>query len=123
MREGPEGHRTYDESAKRELIERCLEGKESIAKVSRAYGINANVLHNWIGRHRKEGGEIKSEGQMVASPTASAFIPVMTVPPKSDTRTLAIRFGNGIQADLAELSREDVLAILTVLSCSASTRP
>jgi transposase-like protein len=49
---GVDGHRIFDGTAKRELIERCLEGGTSIAKMAQAYGVNANQLHNWIGLYR-----------------------------------------------------------------------
>ena len=123
VRRGADGHRTYDESAKRELIERCLEREISVAKMAQAYGVNANQLHNWIALYRKAGRELSAREPVADRPAMSAFIPVVPVPTEKSTGLrLAIRFGNGVQADLAELSREDVLAILPMLSCSASIR-
>jgi transposase-like protein len=123
VRRGVDGHRTFDETAKRELIERCLESGTSIAKMAQAYGVNANQLHNWIGLYRKDRREPSAHQSIAAEPTLPSFIPVVAAPmEKSAGLRLAIRFDNGVQADLAELSREDVLAILPVLSCSASTR-
>lgn len=123
VRQGVDGHRTYDESAKRELIERCLGRGTSIAKMAQAYGVNANQLHNWIALYRKGRGEPPAHEPVADGSAMSAFIPVVTAPvEKSAGLRLAIRFGNGVQADLAELSREDVLAILPMLSCSASIR-
>lgn len=48
VRRGVGGNCTYDESAQRELIEACLHGGHSVAKVARAYDLNANQLHNRI---------------------------------------------------------------------------
>jgi transposase-like protein len=121
VRRGVDGHRTYDESAKRELIERCLERGTSIAKMAQAYGVNANQLHNWIALYRKGRCELPAREPLADGPALSAFIPVVAAPAeKSAGLKLTIRFGNGVQADLTELSREDVLAILPTLPCSAS---
>ena len=124
VRLGVDGRRTYDESAKRELIELCLEKGMSIAKMAQAYGVNANQLHNWLGLYRKDRYNLPAPGKSGADePAVSAFIPVVAAgEERSAGLKLAIRFGNGTQADFAGLSREDVLAILPVLSCSASTR-
>ena len=56
VRRGTSGNRTYEEGAKRELIELCESGTVSITQVALAYGINPNQLHNWIALRRKEGG-------------------------------------------------------------------
>jgi transposase-like protein len=91
--------------------------------MAQAYGVNANQLHNWIARYRKAGCELPALESVADRPAMSAFIPVVAAPvEKSAGLKLAIRFGNGVQADLAELSRDDVLAILPMLSCSASIR-
>ena len=55
VRRGANGNCTYDEGAKRALIELCRSGTVSVAKVALTYGINPNLLHNWIALHRKEG--------------------------------------------------------------------
>ncbi len=125
VRRGASGNRTYDEGAKRELIELCESGTVSITKVALAYGINPNQLHNWIALRRKEGvGRLST-----ALHEPSAFIPVLTspTPPESEPQEmrLDITLGNGIRADLRGLSRDDVCALLPVLAglpCSASTR-
>ncbi len=55
VRRGASGNCTYDEGAKRELIALCHSGTVSVAKVALTYGINPNLLHNWIAVNRKEG--------------------------------------------------------------------
>lgn len=131
VRRGISGNCTYDEGAKRELIALCQSGTVSVAKVALTYGINPNLLHNWIALTRKEGvGKLSA---LVNEPSACApatFIPVVTTPRQQATPArmelrLDITLDNGIQADLRCLSRDDVLALLPVLAglpCSASTR-
>lgn len=53
VRRGARGNCTYDEGAKRELIELCQSGEVSVAKVALTYGINPNLLHNWITLNRR----------------------------------------------------------------------
>lgn len=128
VRRGLDGKCTYDESAKRELIEICLRRGTSIARVARDYGLNANQLHNWVGLYRKEQGSLLTSAETeTRREIGSAFIPVVatTMPGLPGELRLDITLDNGIQADLRCLSRDDVVAILSVLAalpCSASTR-
>jgi transposase len=130
VRRGAGGNCTYDEGAKRELIELCQSGTVSVAKVALTYGINPNLLHNWITLYRKEGvGKLPAPSRETSACAPTSFIPVVTTPiqqaagPKE--LRLDITLDNGIQADLCGLSRDDVLALLPVLAglpCSVSTR-
>lgn len=118
---------TYDEEAKRQLVEACLVSGASVAKIAREHGINANLLHTWISLYRKERrGAIVAGSPVEREALSTAFVPVMTTAPElSRELKLDITLDNGIQADLRCLSREDVLALLPVLAtlpCSASTR-
>lgn len=128
VRRGAGGNCTYDEAAKRELIEACLRGGGSVAQVARAYGLNANQLHNWIALYRKErAGASLARSAAMAVGAPSAFIPVVTMPRPVEAHEygLHITLANGIRADLSHLHREDVAALLAELSrlpCSASTR-
>ncbi len=130
VRRGTSGNCTYDEGAKRELIELCQSGTVSVAKVALTYGINPNLLHNWITRYRKEGvGNLPAPLRETSESAARSFIPVVTTPipqaAKPRELRLDITLDNGIQADLRGLSRDDVLALLPVLAglpCSVSTR-
>lgn len=54
VRRGANGNCTYDESAKRELIELGQSGVASVAKVALSYGVNPTQLHNWIALYREE---------------------------------------------------------------------
>lgn len=129
VRRGPSGNCTYDEGAKRELVGLCERGGVSVAKVALTYGINPNLLHNWITLHRKEGaGRLPAPLREASACAPPSFIPVVTPlaqPVVPGGLRLDITLDNGIQADLRCLSRDDVLAILPVLAglpCSASTR-
>jgi transposase len=130
VRRGAGGNCTYDEGAKRELIALCQSGTVSVAKVALTYGINPNLLHNWITRYRKEGmGNLPAPSHETSACAPTSFIPVVTtpIPPAAEPRELRldITLNNGIQADLRGLSRDDVLALLPVLAglpCSASTQ-
>ena len=130
VRRGTSGNCTYDEGAKRELIELCRSGTVSVAKVALTYGINPNLLHNWIALYRKEGmGKLPAPLPEASACAPTSFIPVVTtpIPPVAGPRELRldITLDNGIQADLRGLSRDDVLALLPVLAglpCSVSTR-
>ncbi len=129
IRRGIGGRGIYDDGAKRDLIERCLSGGESVARMARAYGVNANQLHNWIALYRKQTGQLLplATREMVRE-SGPAFIPVVTVKsnetPEPAEIKLDITLTNGVRAELGRLNLKEVLAILPVLSglpCSAST--
>jgi transposase len=130
VRRGTSGNCTYDEGAKRELIELCQSGTVSVAKVALTYGINPNLLHNWIALYRKEGvGKLPAPLRETSACAPTSFIPVITTPIQQAAGPrelrLDITLDNGIQADLRGLSRDDVLALLPALAglpCSVSTR-
>lgn len=128
VRRGARGNCTYDESAKRELIELGQSGVASVAKVAQTYGVNPNQLHNWISLYREERASSSAARLRGALESQSSpFIPVVAAPivPATQEIKLDITFANGIQADLGGLSREDVLILLPTLAslpCSASTR-
>ncbi len=128
VRRGVGGNCTYDEGAKRELIEACLRGGHSIAKVARAYGLNANQLHNWIALYRKtHGRRVPTRPANSAVVTPPAFIPVVTMPSPSGAHELRLRItlANGVRVDLSSVRRDDIPSLLSELSglpCSASTR-
>lgn len=128
VRRGTGGNCTYDEGARQELIEACLRGDHSVAKVARAYGLNANQLHNWIALYRKaRAGTPIARSATVCADAPSPFIPVVTMPVAAEAPELRLHLvlANGIRAELSPLCREDVAALLADLSrlpCSASTQ-
>lgn len=128
VRRGANGNCTYDESAKRELIELGQSGVASVAKVAQTYGVNPNQLHNWIALYRNERAcnpfaRLREAPESRSSP----FIPVVSAPiiPVPQEIKLDMTLANGIQAVLSGLSRDDVLVLLPMLAslpCSASIR-
>lgn len=128
VRRGVSGNCTYDESAKRELIELGQSGVASVAKVALTYGVNPNQLHNWIALYRKE----RADSQLARLRKApesqlSPFIAVVSAPiiPAPQEIKLDITLVNGVQTSLCGLSRDDILNLLPMLAglpCSASTR-
>jgi transposase len=44
-----DGRCLYDKAAKRELVRRALEPGVSLAALALAHGLNANLLHKWVG--------------------------------------------------------------------------
>lgn len=127
------GRCSYDEDAKRELIEACLQPGASVAKLAREHGVNANLVHTWISLYRKERNRSLLAAEAPPGNIAgvtSVFMPIVTTPaavsvPEVRDLRLDITLDNGVQADLRCLSRDDVLAILPVLAslpCSVSTR-
>lgn len=130
VRRGARGNCTYDEGAKRELIELCRSGTVSVAKVALTYGINPNLLHKWIALYQQErSGKLPAPLGETSARVLTPFIPVVTAPIQqvAEPRELRldITLDNGIQADLRGLNRDDVFALLPVLAglpCSASTR-
>jgi transposase len=130
VRRGARGNCTYDEGAKRQLIALCQSGTVSVSKVALTYGINPNLLHNWIALNRQESvGRLPAPAHDTLVCTPAPFIPVVTTPMYEATSApkdlrLDITLDNGVQVDLRGLNREDVLAILPVvagLPCSTST--
>lgn len=52
VRRGAGGNCTYDESAKRELIDVCLRGGHSVAQVARTYGLNLKTAVSRFQEHQ-----------------------------------------------------------------------
>jgi transposase len=128
VRRGATGHCTYDEVAKRELIELCRSGVASVAKVALAYGVNPNQLHNWMALHRN-GCADRSVARLQEDRRhqPSVFVPVISAPvaPMPQDIKIDITLANGIRADIRCLTRDDLLVLLPALAslpCSASLR-
>src|SRR6185295_7924250 len=78
-----DGRSIYDPQAKAELIELCRSGEESMAKLARACGVNANQLNSWVRQRERalaEGSRAASGSEIVEVP-ASAFVPVQIEAP------------------------------------------
>ena len=127
VRRGPSGHCTYSAEAKRKLVELCLSGVASVAKVAQTYGVNSNQLHNWMRLHHKDRLIAPVVRVEQAPELRSPFIPVVPAPivPVSQAIKLDITLANGVRVALGDLSRDDALALFPLLAslpCSVSTR-
>jgi transposase len=128
VRRGANGNCTYDESAKRELVELGQSGVASVAKVALTYGVNPNQLHNWIALYRKErAGSPLARLREAPESRSSPFMAVVSAPiiPAPQEIKLNITLANGVQTGLCGLSRDDILILLPMLAslpCSASTQ-
>lgn len=116
------GNCTFDEGTKRELIELCLSGTASVAKVGMMYGSNPNLLHKWLSPAHKEGvGKRPASLSVVLDNSQSPFITVVTTPSQmvfsaSREFRLSLSLKNGVLAELSGLSRDDVIALLPMLT-------
>ena len=123
-----DGRSCYDEEAKRELIEACLQPGVSIARMGLQHGINANLLRTWIARHRRQRGLVvrRPASEMAAPADDSAFVPVVTsvVPAPSSELRFGAQLPNGIKLDLSAAGPNEVallLRLLCELPCSGLT--
>jgi transposase len=103
--------RRYDAQFKAQVLAECDAPGASVAKVAMSHGINDNVVHRWRQLAREAGG--------VATPVATAFVPVALPAPakacsRADVRvelrrgaiTVAITWPSTALAELADFTRE-----------------
>lgn len=70
-RKKSDGRNLYEPSAKRKLVEACLEPGVSISGMALAHGLNTNVLRKWLTRARAlgaVGGDSKLERHAQSAP-------------------------------------------------------
>ena len=125
------GRCIYDEAAKSELVELCLQPGASASRLARECGINANQVSRWLREHAQ-----KRKRSLLArcTPVTSPFVAVPVLPPavRSVVRdsnepanlSLQARLPNGVTvelrgADLRQLG--EVIQALGRLPCSVST--
>jgi transposase len=120
-----DGRCRYDEDAKRELIEACLQPGVSVARMALLHGVNANLLRTWMGKYQRHRGA--TDGGQTAVAALSAFVPVVEA--KTPARPAHARIGallpNGIKLDLSDAGLDElssILRLLGTLPCSGSTR-
>lgn len=119
----------YDEQAKRELMEACLQPKVSLGKVARECGVNANQLATW-GRERRRLQARPSQGVDVVE-AAAAFLPVQSdatvpvVPAAASMPSVQARLPNGVVLDLQCDDLKQLGKLIETLGrvrCFASTK-
>jgi transposase-like protein len=56
-----DGRSVYDDAAKAELVALCLQPGASVSRLSREYGVNANLVRRWLREHA-QGGRRRTKG-------------------------------------------------------------
>lgn len=124
-----DGRSIYDEQAKRELIEACLQPEVSLAKVARECGVNANQLATWVRERRRFLARPSSGVDVVEASAAFVAVPVESAmpvaPAAASTPSLQARLPNGVVLDLqcddlGQLGK--LIETLGRVRCSASTK-
>ena len=78
------GRRRHSAEFKAKLVEECRQPGMSVARVARDNGVNANLLHQWIGHARAREGGVAALPQV-----AEAFVPVQIKPSGAVAATAA----------------------------------
>ncbi|ANB71496.1 hypothetical protein AYM40_03265 [Paraburkholderia phytofirmans OLGA172] len=144
-----DGRREYDDAARDELVQLCLQPGVSVARTAMEHELNPNLLRSWIARYQKSQAQVEREkvaqAPMVAdgvpidlSGTPSAFVPVVStadppvaLPPTSSasvpsmTLSLRVRLSNGVEFDVGEASIDELITVIHTLGrmpCSGSTK-
>jgi transposase len=121
------GHRSngrcrYDQEAKRELVEACLQPGVSVARTALEHGINANLLRKWINQYREHSSSVPPSTPAMLS----AFAPVLSMAvPKPAEATLHVALPNGVKLELQGVGLTNLFPLLNdlaALPCSASSR-
>ncbi|WP_246217619.1 transposase [Paraburkholderia panacisoli] len=138
-----DGRREYDPQARDELIQLCMKPGVSIARTAMEYGVNPNLLREWITRYQKAqatGNPVEKELTRpdgvsidVTQPAMrtrvpgvpSSFIPVVqepvtvgqTVFPRGSSITVAlhVRLPNGVEFDIADATIDELTTVVQML--------
>ena len=125
------GRCIYNEAAKAESVELCLQPEASVSRLARECGINANQVSRWLREHAQ-----KRKRSLLArcTPVTSPFVAVPVLPPAvasvvrdSDepaNLSLQARLPNGVTVELrgADLRQVgEVIQAFGRLACSVST--
>jgi transposase len=73
----PDGRRSFDKQAKRQLIEACLQPGVSVAGMALKANVNANQLRHWI--HKYQATRQDPDAQDTVHRTMAAFVPVVEI--------------------------------------------
>ncbi|WP_175924552.1 IS66-like element accessory protein TnpA [Burkholderia latens] len=145
-----DGRREYDDAARDELVQICLQPGVSIARTAMEHGLNPNLLRSWIARYQKIQAQLEhervartpaiSDGVTIDLPNPpSAFVPIVAATaspcaqpselsplPSSMVLSLHVRLSNGVEFDLGEASIDELATVIQMLGrlpCSGSTKP
>jgi transposase len=124
------GRCVYDEVAKSELVELCLQPGVSVSRLARECSINANQVSRWL----RERGSRKRAAIAHVAPTTMPFLAVPVLPSSTaravaevnDTGELSLqaRLPNGVTVELRGVGLGqigEVIQALGRLACSVST--
>ena len=67
---GRDGRRRYDAASRDQLVAACLQPGVSVSRLAREHGVNANLVHKWIKKAKKER----------SLPSAPRFVLIQIVP-------------------------------------------
>ena len=56
-----DGRREYDDAARDELVQLCLQPGVSIARTAMEHDLNPNLLRSWVARHQKMQAKIEHD--------------------------------------------------------------
>ncbi|KNH07892.1 Transposase IS3/IS911 [Candidatus Burkholderia brachyanthoides] len=146
-----DGRREYDPQAREELIQLCMKPGVSIARTAMEYGLNPNLLREWITRYQAQAAGSPAEREFeqpdgvsndVTPPAMrtcvpqvpSPFMPVVQEPVTdgkavfarrpSITVALHVRLPNGVEFDVADVTIDELTTVVQMLGrmpCSGST--
>ena len=119
------GRCVYDETAKSELVELCLQPGASVSRLARHCDINANQMSRWI-RERAKRREGSTVARCVPVPSPFVAVPVVPTPTVKQVHdlvamSLQARLPNGVTVELrgADLHQVgEVIQALGRLACS-----
>ena len=126
-----DGRSVYDEQAKAELVELCMQPGASVSRLARECGVNANQVCRWL----RERGHVRRPraptGRAVSAPAPFVAVPVVAtggVPTEVSTPPVAqlqARLPNGVAIELCGIDARQVSQVIEALGrlrCSGSTK-
>ncbi len=127
-----DGRCVYDESAKAELVTLCMQPGESVSRLARECGVNANQVSRWL----RERGQVRRPAvgsRRAPVPAPFVAVPVLPAPVTAGSpsdhvasaMSLQARLPNGVAVDLRGLDSRHVGGVIEALGrlrCSVSTK-
>ena len=96
-----DGRRVYSKEGKRAVVEACLAGKASVARIALQIGVNANLVRRWIDGYQANGNTVRLRGRTRDAPQTK-LLPVAVTPVADDSNRTELVTG------CVEVSRSDV---------------
>lgn len=125
------GRCVYDETAKSELVELCLQPGASVSRLARECGINANQVSRWL-RERGRAHRRAVIARSASETSTFVAVPVLASSSVSTTQelnavgmSLQARLPNGVSVELRGADQRqlgEVIHALGRLPCSGLTK-